>query len=270
MTDLQRVELDMLAKTVDICNKLGIRYYLVCGTALGAVKYGGFIPWDDDVDIGIFREDYNRFLREAPKLLPKELFLQTNDTDPGYTNIFAKIRNNNTTYIEKSVKNIKMHHGVYIDVFPLDGYPKDVKQQKKLEKKKRLYRKLLSCNYTVPRSLTGRLSTKLLRIMGFHKRTGKIISKYTKMVSACPVAGSDLICNHGNWQGSLEYAPKHQYGEGVAASFEGLTVRVPERYDEYLTQKYGNWRADLPEEEKVGHHYYSIMDLDKSYVEYTR
>ena len=90
------------------------------------------------------------------------------------------------------------------------------------------------------------------------------------MISSYPVENSEVICNHGNWQGKLEYAPREQYGEGIMMEFEGLKVRVPELYDEYLTQKYGDWRADLPEEEKVGHHYYSVCDLNKSYKEYIK
>ena len=76
MTKLQQTEFDLLKTTVDICDKLGITYYLVCGSALGAVKYSGFIPWDDDVDIAMPRLDYKRFCKEAPELLPEYYFLQ--------------------------------------------------------------------------------------------------------------------------------------------------------------------------------------------------
>ena len=76
MNRLQTVELELLKAFVDICEKLGLKYYLVCGTALGAVKYGGFIPWDDDVDVALPREEYRRFLQEAPALLPEHIFLQ--------------------------------------------------------------------------------------------------------------------------------------------------------------------------------------------------
>ena len=76
-----------------------------------------------------------------------------------------------------------------------------------------------------------------------------------------------MICNHGNWQKSLEYAPKEHYGQGTTAEFEGMTVRIPEQYDEYLTRKYGDWRAELPPEQRVGHHYYTLMDLDTPYTQ---
>ena len=88
------------------------------------------------------------------------------------------------------------------------------------------------------------------------------------MISSYSTESSAVWCNHGNWQGRLEYARKEQYGNGAIKKFEDIEVIVPELYDEYLTQKYGDWRSDLPEEEKIGHHFYSVMDLDKPYDEY--
>ena len=123
MHSLQQVELKMLQMVDDICRELHIKYYLVCGSALGAVKYSGFIPWDDDLDIGLLRPDYEIFVREAKRLLPDNYFLQNYRTDPAFPQVFSKIRDSRTTFIEKSAAGLAIHHGVYIDVFPLDGYP---------------------------------------------------------------------------------------------------------------------------------------------------
>lgn len=270
MNNLQQKEFEILKCFVEICEKLNLKYYLVCGTALGAIKYKGFIPWDDDVDVALPREDYEIFCKRAKELLPKEYFLQTYKTDEAYPCIFAKIRNSNTAYFEKTIAHLPINHGVYIDVFPLDGYPEDARLQKKLEEKKQLYKLLISSVYKSDCSLKVKVLRKIFRLFGVHKRTAKILAKFDKLISAYPVKKSKIWCNHGNWQGKLEYAPMEQYGEGVVMTFEGLDVRVPEKYDEYLTQKYGDWRQDLPEDEKVGHHFYSIMDLDKSYIEFVK
>ena len=270
MNQLQKKELELLKSFIEVCDKLNLKYFLVCGTALGAVKYNGFIPWDDDMDVGLYREDYNRFVKEAQKLLPQNVFLQTYETDLRYPYIFAKLRLSDTTYIEKSVAKIDMNHGVYIDVFPLDGYPLDEKEQQMLEKKKLHYKRMVSCVYDVKRSLKGNVAVKLMRFARIDKKTAKYLRKYEELISAYPVKNSEYICNHGNWQGQREYAKKDQYGDGVVMTFEGLNVRVPEKYDEYLTQKYGDWRADLPADEQVGHHYYSVCDLSKPYTEYLR
>ena len=139
MTNLQKIEFGILKEFIRICEILNLKYYIVCGSALGAVKYGGFIPWDDDIDVALPREDYEVFLCEAPKYLPEHLFLQTYKTDPKIPVIYAKLRNSNTTYIENSCKSIDMNHGIYIDIFPLDGYPVALKEQKKLERAKLFY-----------------------------------------------------------------------------------------------------------------------------------
>lgn len=268
MTELQKVELDIFEEFVKICDKLNLKYFLVCGSALGAVKYTGFIPWDDDLDVGLYRDDYNRFINEAQAFLPDKIFLQTYETDENYPNIFAKLRDCSTTYIEKSVSGLDMNHGVYIDIFPLDGYPVKNEKREKLEKKKKYYKRMLSCVFDVERSSAKKIIVKIMRFLKIHKKTRKYLRKYEYLISKYSVEKSDLICNHGNWQGKLEYSPKWHYGNGIMMRFEGLDVRVPENYDDYLTQKYGDWRADLPKEQQVGHHYYEICDLHRPYTDY--
>lgn len=268
MTELQKVEFDILKEFVSVCQQLNLKYYLVCGSALGAVKYNGFIPWDDDMDIALPREDYEIFCSKAQKMLPGYLFLQNYKTDLEFPMIYTKIRDSRTTYIEKSVSNRHMHHGVYIDVFPLDGYPEDIKAQRKIEKEKRRYSFLSMCCFNMEYSNKIKLLVAIEKLFGFHKKSFKFVDRLNKHISAFPLKKSEYCCNHGNWQGKLEYAAKWHYGEGVEAEFEGLRVRIPEKYDDYLTQKYGDWRADLPKEQQVGHHYYQTMDLTRPYTDY--
>ncbi len=268
MDKLQQKELELLECFIDICNKLNLTYYLVCGTALGAAKYQGFIPWDDDVDVALCREEYELFLKQAPYYLKEEIFLQNYKTDAGFPHVFSKLRDSNTTFIEKNKQMVKMNHGVYIDIFPLDGYPMNRIEQGIFEVRKNMYSRQVACVFTVERSFKSKVSCAVHKMLGCHKRTAKVLEKYDKMISHYEIRDSNIWCNHGNWQGKLEYAPKEQYGKGTMVKFEGLTVRIPEDYDAYLTQKYGDWRADLPEEEQKGHHYYEICDLNRSYLEY--
>jgi len=200
--------------------------------------------------------------------LPEKMFLQTYQTDENFPHIFAKLRNSDTTYIEKSVAHIDMNHGVYIDIFPLDGYPKDINEQEQLEKQKFYYKRKLSCAFAMPYGGTAKIKHITKRLLGYDRNRKKTLENYTALISQYSPDDSDYICNHGNWQGKLEYAPCEQYGNGVMAKFEGLDVRVPEQYDAYLTQKYGDWRADLPAEQQVGHHYYTVLDLDNPYAMY--
>ena len=267
MNELQQCEFELLKVFTEICDQLQLRYFLVCGTALGAVKYQGFIPWDDDVDVALLREDYEVFIREAPRLLPEHIFLQNHQTERQSPIIFSKLRNSNTTYIEKTAAKLPVHHGVYIDIFPLDGYPVKKAAARRFELKKLLYSKILVALYIQPTRFKTLLAMPL-RLLGVRKWYPYITDRYIALIKKYPCEGSALLCNHGNWQGKLEYAPREQYGDGTTPSFEGLRVTVPENYDAYLTQKYGDWRADLPESERVGHHYFAVCDLEKPYTYY--
>ena len=270
MNALQQTEFNILKEVIRICDELNLTYYLVCGSALGAVKYDGFIPWDDDVDIGLPRIDYEVFCEKAQALLQKRYFLQNYRTEQSFPTIYSKVRDCETTFIEHSARRLPINQGVYIDIFPLDGYPNDPFEAKRLELRKTILKIKLSCSYGINEkmSLMAKMIITVLRLFGCHRRSGKYAEKLTELISAFPFDTSKIICNHGNWQGKLDYASFEQYGNGTWASFEGLKVRIPEKYDEYLTQKYGEWRAALPPEQQVGHHYAEVIDLNQPYMDY--
>lgn len=268
MNELQRTELDMLRVFVQICEELDLRYYLVCGTALGAAKYQGFIPWDDDVDVGMPRGEYERFLREAPAKLPSHLFLQNYRTDPAFPHVFSKLRNSNTTFLETGMAHLTMNHGIYIDIFPLDGYPEGKLQQLCFDLRKKVFGWKQYCALRGDPKPKVRIRNQVFRLLGYHKRTAKTLGAMDRMFCSWPPETSPRWCNHGNWQGKQEYAPREQYGAGTKAVFEGLEVRIPENYDAYLTQKYGDWRAELPEDKQRSHHIYLVCDVHRPYTEY--
>ena len=268
MTELQLAEFEILKEFVRVCNELGLTYYLVCGSALGAEKYGGFIPWDDDVDVALPRADYEIFCQKAQSKLPEHLFLQNYRTDEYYPLFFSKIRDSRTTFVEKSYAGLNINHGIYIDVFPLDGYPDDVELQKRLEKEKRRYSLMRLCCLNVELSFKTRILVFVEKLCGIHKKPSKFVHRIENHIKQYPTDKAQIWCNHGNWQGKLEYAQKEQYGKGTVAKFEGLEVKIPEKIDEYLTQKYSDWRADLPVSEQQGHHYHYICDTKRSYKEY--
>lgn len=270
MTELQKTEFDILVQFDAVCRKLSLPYFLVCGSALGAVKYGGFIPWDDDIDVAMYRADYEIFLREAPALLPKHLFLQNWRTDPACPQIGSKLRNSNTTFMEKTAAVLPMNHGVFIDIFPLDGYPEGKLAGKLFEFRKRLWTAMLQSGCEFPRSGAGRLICRFCRISGIVKHTDRVAKRYERMITRYPVREDGIVCNHANWQGVLDYSPVSHFGQGAEGSFEGLPVRLPEQYGEYLTQKYGDYTQDPPPERQVGHHYCAVCDCCVPYTEYYR
>ncbi|MBE7064720.1 MAG: LicD family protein [Ruminococcaceae bacterium] len=262
MNEIQKELVKILESVQQICDDLNLTYYLVNGTALGAEKYGGFIPWDDDVDIAMPRKDYDIFCEKAQGYLPKHLFLQNYKTDRRFPLLYSKIRNSNTTFIEKGVQHLDMNHGIYIDIFPLDGYPE-----------RRLSQLSLRCKMKVLSWLQfsafyGNINFYkfLLRKMGFHKRTDKtlaLMEKTARKFGTC----TGMSCDYADRQ-DRGCVPWDYYGEGRIVKFEHLYIKVPSETDAYLTYKYGDWRAELPRECQVSHHNTVVCDLNRSYLTY--
>ena len=272
MTELQKKELELLKRFVEICESEKLRYWLVCGSALGAVKYGGFIPWDDDIDVALPRPDYERFLTIAQDRLPSWCFVQNYRTDPEFHLLGTKLRDSRTTFIEVMTDSLDINHGVYIDVFPLDGYPDDMEEYRKqrieFDAKRRVrlnYRRISRENAL---DLKTNYYHAMYRLFGKYSDTSSAIRRFDEYAASFDTATAEKWCNHANSDSLDEFAPRDVYGQGKEAVFEGLSVKAPEKFDEYLTQKYGDWRVDLPDSEKVGHHLTVKRDLDRPYTEY--
>ncbi len=184
--------------------------------------------------------------------MPDGLFLQNHHTEASFPQIFSKLRNSRTTYIEKSISALPINHGVYIDIFPLDEYPADRGAQRRLEfEKQRLFLKL-SVVYCSKKTGRAALYQHLNRLFHYDRHVHEKCREAREGADLQQWTALRHSLQPRQLAGSLEYAPREQYGDGAWADFEGLRVRVPEKYDDYLTQKYGDWRADLPPEEQVG------------------
>lgn len=117
---IQKIVYDMLVEFDRICKKNNLKYILYAGTLLGSVRHQGFIPWDDDIDVAMLRSDYDKFLEIVSEELSKEYFIQTTTTDKKSIYQFAKIRKNHSVFRERNVQSLDIHHGFYLDIFPLD------------------------------------------------------------------------------------------------------------------------------------------------------
>jgi len=124
-SDLRKAQMRMLdiLKVVDgICQKHGLKYWLTCATLLGAIRHGGFVPWDDDLDIAMMRDDYLKLMEILPKELPDNLELQNDVTEPGYVYLYAKVRDKNSLIVETCDVNKRFkQQGLFIDIFPMEA-----------------------------------------------------------------------------------------------------------------------------------------------------
>lgn len=123
LTQLHQVLYEILEEIVRICDKHNIPYFVIGGTAIGALYDKAILPWDDDIDIGMKREDYNKFLQIASQELREPYFLSWIHTDPHSPYYFAKVKKNNTLFVEEMFKDVPMHQGIFVDIFPFDRIP---------------------------------------------------------------------------------------------------------------------------------------------------
>lgn len=266
---LKEIELEIFRHFIEICNENSLRYFVVGGTALGSVRHKGFIPWDDDIDVALPRGDYEKFLSIAQSSLPENMFLQTYITDKNYPNPFAKLRRSDTAFIEKSASRIKMNHGVYIDIFPLDGYSRSGIKGKLLGLKEKILKISVGSVF-----VSGNISKNKFRAI-VKRAIARLLPDYRAsvrrldtMYKKIPYEDSEIIVNFCGAWAEKEIMPKAYFGDGIEGEFEGIKVVLPAKTHEYLTALYGDYMTLPPEEERVGHHYYTVIDLEKSYKEY--
>ena len=262
LLELQKTELNILREFIEVCNKLDLRYYVMEGTLLGAVRHGGFIPWDDDIDVGLPRKDYEIFLEKGAELLSPDLFIQSRKTDPEFPSPFAKIRNSKTTYVETLMDHLNIHHGVFIDVYALDYFPEDKLQKTWFNIRKVFFQKRISAHIRRDEEQNFRRNLTDAIIKLIFPNAEKVFEKREHMMKSIPP--SNLMCYYSG----RAVVPESWYGEGTELSFEGMTVIAPREYDRWLTMAYGDYMKLPPPDEQIGHHYVSCFDLKRSYIEY--
>lgn len=262
---LQAMERDILKKYIEAVEAMGLRYVVIGGTLLGAVRHRGFIPWDDDIDVCMPREDYEKFIREGQRYLSEGLFLQTYETDPEYHRVAAKIRRSDTTFIEGSIRHLKINHGVFIDIFPTDIHSDKKANSLPVRIKKLLIKARVSEVYQGGKgSLRLRAACTVSKLFYPTVRDALIAKDAVCQISR----EGDKLANYSGTWGAKEIFPAEWFRDTVELEFEGLTVRAPIDYDKWLTQLYGDYMQLPPPEKRVSHHHTDIIDLDKPYTEY--
>ena len=268
LTPLQSKLFDMLKWFDSFCRENDLNYYLLGGTMLGAARHQGFIPWDDDIDVGLFRRDYERFIKLMKgKVEYNKYIIEAPDTDTtDFCYPYAKIYDISTTLIEHY--SIPLKRGIFLDVFPID-YLGDSPDEcrTRYRRIKFLYDFYLTRVAAIDehRSILKNCAIKVSRCLPFidnsklRMRLDQSCAAYNKPLSW----GGNLL---GNW-GIKEVMPVSIMGIPTEYEFEGLKVFGAQDYDGYLTHLYGDWRKLPPKEKQVTHHDYLYLDLDNGYID---
>lgn len=270
MTDLQKELLTMFIWLNDFCIKNNIKYYMLGGTMLGAARHHGFIPWDDDIDIGIPREDYNRIISLLGDKRVDKYYLETPfSSDKNYKYPYCKLYDTTTTLVENTWPVIKK--GIFIDIFPLDALANDEKEAEKEWKKIYYLTNILWCRFCAINKERSLIKNSL--ILAFHLIPQFVINDKKLLIHINDLAQSNNFFEKeyggnifGNW-GSKEIMKTSIMGQPTKYTFEGFEFFGPENYDDYLTKMYGNWKELPPLEKQVTHHDYLEFDMNKSYIE---
>lgn len=256
---LHEVEVEILDEVDSFCKKNNIKYCLCGGTLLGAIRHKGFIPWDDDIDIIMFREDYDKFIKEYSKIKDGKYFVQSYETDNNFWQMFAKVRKKNTLFNEKRFEHLDVNKEISIDIFPVDNAPDTgydtIKYRANMIKVfnsavmlKLKMKKLNECNFKV---LTWCLS--FFPIKFLNKKLYKWITKDKDLDSKYCVS----YCS--TYSIRREYVLKEQFFPFGEALFEGKKYPIPNHYKEYLTSLYGDDYMKLPPKEKRVNH--NVVDV---------
>ena len=266
---LQDVEKLALRELIAVCDKYGLEYFVYGGTLLGVEKYNGIIPWDDDIDVALPRDSYNKLLKLGDKVFSSDYFLQTPYNCKKSPFPYTKLRVRGTKYVEYINRNIDIESGIYIDIYPVDKIPDDEKLRRRQYRQVRKWILIYVCRQSrlYDKKVNG-LKSFLKNIIRWIVCNGlKVFSQ------AYCIHKVDYYMTKYNKYDSKRYAALNSPNyDNIYLNlypiqnkkFDELTVKVPGDYKTHLKMRYGDYSALPPEEKRVGHIPY-ILDFGEKY-----
>lgn len=270
LRDIQMVAFDILKEVDRVCKENHIKYFLEAGSALGVARYNGFIPCDDDIDIGMLREDYERFQKIAETELNKGYIMQRMKLGSDYPYPYMQVVKDNTCFVRKEFKNAKMHHGIHIDIAPFDNVPEDKKLRDRQINTIRKYTSLIR-KKLIPEPYESKNLFKcfivnspyyLLKLIPFRYLIYKQKKEFIRYKNIETDYVGDL-CTH--YKKDL-YFDKKIFYPVKEGSFENTSFPIPNDIDCYLTIMYDDYKMLSPREEGTIKYRLVDVSLEHNYM----
>ena len=262
---LHKVQLKILSDFIAVCEKYNLRYFAVYGTAIGAVRHHGFIPWDDDIDVAMLREDYDQFCKVFHKELGGDYNLLTPEIDGRYACTVTHIQKKGTKFISESSQDLKCEQCIFMDIFPLDYVAGDKRAALKQARQANIFGRLLFLVGTaypvIPyKGLKGTMAAYACWLIHYALKLLGIKPQflYGKYVAAA--------IHYNESPEKSEYVTSFEYAGGLKdrvkkddlfplkrVPFENLEINIPANNHDFLTKVYGDYMKIPPKEERVNH-----------------
>ena len=263
LRELQLRLVDIMEVVDKVCRENNLRYYLLAGTLIGAVRHKGFIPWDDDMDIAMPRRDYKIFMDKAKELLPESIEGVDWRCDPEFPFYHGKVQDRNTTLVEK--RDFNYVGGIFIDVFPLDGVPKNKLVRFFHLQQFNFYNKFNYFLHRNPYKHGVTLGTYWSLALRYLFSREKITQKLVNIMAKYDFDDSEFVCDYND--GKEGILPKKVFEKTEELIFEGRVFLGIKDYHSYLSNKYGDYMTVPPPENQIQHDF-KVIDFNKSYREY--
>jgi lipopolysaccharide cholinephosphotransferase len=264
---LQNKILEIMVDVDKVCRKNSIEYYIMGGTALGAKRHGGFIPWDDDLDIYMTPDNYKKFLKCFDQLGIDKYVIQEHGKVNDMIHL-SKVRMNGTTYIEPLYKGKEMHHGIFIDIFILHNCPNNILQQKI----QYFWSKYITILDLAHRGYSRRKGVAGILIKVFRMLPENFLRKFAmRSIYKYDDKKTDYYCNFfGKARFKQGKYKREIFGIPTDVCFETVKLMAPEKLHEFLKQRFGDYmKVPSPERIKWEQHA-EIWDTNKDFREYVK
>lgn len=276
LNKLKKAELNILKDFITVCEKHNLKYFVCWGTAIGAVRHHGFIPWDDDIDVGMLRDDYEKFMRIAKMEMSDHYYVTTPKTMKNYASGVIKVQRLGTKFVPEFSRTMKCPLCLHIDIFVFDNADEDEKiLNDKINKVRNISKILFLCGSPYPEIPLKGAKKKAAESICFaahyvfkwtHLSISRLYDKMEKISKSSNYMNTDSVICYNCLRPMQSKMRLDDLFPLAEMEFEDIKVNVPGNYHKYLTNYYGDYMSLPPKEQRVNHAAY-IVDFGKDGIE---